>query len=129
MMFLYLLAIPLPILQHPFSNLSNLCEILIMDKKHFLIWHQIFATVYQSPWKQLRALTPTNTRWKSIFLTEWKIMKVIYIAISNYYFVFPITIIIIINFVVIVTIIIYYYYCYYYYYYYCRCYCSLLLSL
>ena len=62
MMLLNLLAIPLPILEHPFSNLSNLCEILITDKKHFLIWHQIFGTVYRFPWKQLRALTPTNTR-------------------------------------------------------------------
>ena len=31
-------------------------------QKHFLIWQQIFGTVYWFPKKQLRALTPTNTR-------------------------------------------------------------------
>ena len=45
-----------------FLNLFNLCEILITDKKYFFIWHQIFGTVYRFLWKQLRALTPTNTR-------------------------------------------------------------------
>ena len=32
-MFLHPLVIPIPILEHPFSNLSNLCEILITDIK------------------------------------------------------------------------------------------------
>ena len=41
MMFLNPLGIPLPTLEHPLSNLSNLCEILITDKKHFLIWHNL----------------------------------------------------------------------------------------
>ena len=36
MIFLNPLAIPLPILEHPFSNLSNLREILITDKNTFL---------------------------------------------------------------------------------------------
>ena len=44
MMFLNLLVIPIPTLQHPVSNLCNLCEILTTEKKHFLIWHQIFGT-------------------------------------------------------------------------------------
>ena len=120
-MFLNLLIITIPTTEHPFSNLSNLCEILITDKKHF-IWYQIFGTVYRFPWKQLTTLTPTNTRQKSIFLTEWKIMKVIYIYIyiyiSNYYFVIS-----------------YYYhyhylcYCYYYYYHYYYYYLLLLLLL
>ena len=56
---------------------------------------------------QLRALITTNKGLKNIFLTELKIMKVIYIAASNYYF----------QFLIIIVISYYYHYCYYLYYY------------